>query len=170
MLKVNFTRNTKRKKTNKILCASLSARETRRLGKVFAQKVLEYINSKKDNKGAVVLALRGDLGGGKTTFVQGFAKGLGIKERVLSPTFVIMKKYQIPTAKNGNLFHIDCYRINSEKDLSSIGFYEILKNPRNIIVIEWAEKIKRILPQNTIWINFEFVDIKKRRIYSSWCG
>lgn len=152
------------------MCASLSPRETRKLGKIFAKKILDCIDREEYKNKAMVLALKGDLGGGKTTFVQGFAKGLGIEQRILSPTFVIMKRYKIPVIKNKYLVHIDCYRLNSDKDLESIGFLKMLKDPKNIVVIEWAEKIKKILPSHTIWINFEFVDLKKRRIYSFWCG
>ena len=155
----------------KLLCASLSARETRKMGKIFARKVLNcgFLN-KNLRKQAIVIALEGDLGGGKTTFTQGFAKGLGIERKILSPTFVIMKRYPIPAVKSGYFCHIDCYRIKSSKDLKSIGIKRLIKDARNIIIIEWAEKIREILPEDTIWIRFEFVDLKKRRIYSSWCG
>ena len=161
----------KERNKKKLLCASLSPRETRKMGKIFARKVLDYIFSgKKPRKQAMIIALEGDLGGGKTTFTQGFAKGLGIEGRILSPTFVIMRKYPIPAVKGGYFFHIDCYRIKSSKDLKSIAIKEIIKESRNIIVVEWAKKIREILPKDTIWIRFEFVDLKKRRIYSSWCG
>jgi len=112
---------------------------------------------KENKKTAMVLALSGNLGGGKTTFLQGFAKGLGIKEKILSPTFVIMKKF-------GNFYHIDCYRLKNEKDILELGFKEIIKNPKNIVAIEWPEKIKKILPKNTILIKFKFIDKNKREI------
>lgn len=159
------------KNKRKLLCASLSPRETRKIGRTFACKVLDcFFSGKHPRKQAIVIGLEGDLGGGKTTFTQGFAKGLGIEKKILSPTFVIMKKYPIPAVKSGYFYHIDCYRIESSKDLKSIGIKKLIKDPRNIIIIEWAKKIKEILPKNTIWIRFDFVDLKKRRIYSSWCG
>lgn len=127
--------------------------ETQKIGRELAQKIL-----KKRNKEAFVLALRGDLGGGKTTFLQGFAKGLGIKENVLSPTYVILKRY-------GNFFHFDCYRLKNAKDILELGFEEIISNPKNIVAIEWAERMKDILPKNTLWIDFEFKN-KNTRIIS----
>jgi tRNA threonylcarbamoyladenosine biosynthesis protein TsaE len=82
-----------------------SAEETQKLGKKIAGEM-------KSRKTAVVLGLQGDLGSGKTTFLQGFARGLNIKEKILSPTFVIMKKFQAPTQNFKYLYHLDCYRIN----------------------------------------------------------
>ena len=123
-----------------------------------------------NRKSAVILGLQGDLGGGKTTFLQGFAKGLGIKEKILSPTFVLMKRFKIKNlpAQAGkhfkNFYHIDCYRINNAKNIDELGFGDIILNPKNIMVIEWAEKIKKILPKSTIIIKFNFIDKNKREI------
>ncbi len=130
-----------------------SAKETQRVGMFLAE---EFIKNKPDKNKAVVVALEGDLGGGKTTFIQGFAKGLGIKDKITSPTFVIMKKYNF-------LYHIDCYRIKN-KDLLELDFNEIISNNRNFIVIEWAERVKKILPKNTLWLKFEYIDKNKRKI------
>ncbi len=130
-----------------------SAGETQKVGKFLAE---EIIKEKKEKNKAVIIALEGDLGGGKTTFVQGFAKGLGIKQRITSPTFVIMKKYDF-------LYHIDCYRIE-DKDLLELDFKEIIDNKHNLVVIEWAEKVKKILPKNALWLKFEYLDKNKRKI------
>ena len=137
-------------------------------------------------KGAIVLAMQGDLGGGKTTFIQGFARGLGIKENITSPTFVILKKFEIaasprPFGKRGGaprndkdgaprndrsnvFYHIDCYRIEKSGDLLDLGVKNILSDRNNIVAIEWSEKIQKILPKNAIKIKFEFVDENTRRI------
>jgi len=118
-------------------------------------------------RNALVLGLRGDLGGGKTTFLQGFAKGLRIKDRILSPTFVILKKFSIPKSKNQrfqSFYHIDCYRISSLKEISNLGFKKIISNPKNIVAIEWAERILKILPKDTLLLKFCFVGLKKRKI------
>jgi len=128
--------------------------ETQQLGKELAQEILKR-NKGKQNSGAFVIGLRGDLGGGKTTFLQGCAKGLGIKENILSPTYVILKRY-------GNFYHIDCYRIKNAKDILALGFEEIITKTDNIVAIEWVEKIKDILPKNTLWIDFEFKEENKR--------
>ncbi len=131
-----------------------SAKETQKLAKDFAKSILK---ENKNRNGALVVALRGDLGGGKTTFIQGFAKGLGIREKILSPTFNIYKRY-------GNFYHFDCYRIEKPREILSLGFKEIISNPKNIVAIEWAEKIEDILPKDTQWINFEFINENTRSI------
>ncbi len=130
-----------------------SPAQTRKLAEKFAKEIL----TKKPKKKSFVIGLEGELGGGKTTFIQGFAKGLGIKEKILSPTFVIMKKFN-------NFYHFDCYRIEKSKELLGLGFKEIISNPENIIVVEWADKIKKIMPKHALWIKFKFVDEKIRKI------
>ena len=134
--------------------------ETSLLGEEIAKKILKD----RQNKKAQVLALYGDLGTGKTTFLQGFAKGLGIKERVLSPTFVIFKKFKIQDSFFNLFYHIDCYRLKDSKDLLSLGFEEFSSNSKNIIAIEWSEIVEDILPENKISIHFEFKDEKRRII------
>ena len=135
-----------------------SFKQTQKLGESLALQFCSGQAKKiKDKKPAIVLGLQGDLGGGKTTFLQGFAKGLGIKEKILSPTFVIMKKFKISNLKFRYLYHFDCYRINRPKEILELGFKGIVSNPENIVAIEWAERIKKILPQSTIIIKFDFV-------------
>jgi len=131
--------------------------QTKKLGEQFAKEALKN----KSKKRTFVIGLQGELGGGKTTFLQGFAKGLGIKEKILSPTFVILKRFRI---KDKNFYHIDCYRIQKSKELLDLGFKEIISNPKNIVAVEWADKIKKILPKNTTWIDFDFIDEKTRKI------
>ncbi len=117
--------------------------------KTIAQKMARiWVGRSPWGRGALILSLEGDLGGGKTTFLQGFAKGLGIKEKILSPTFVIMRKSKIKNQKSkfNNFYHIDCYRIQKPKEILDLGWKEIIKNPRNIVAVEWAEKISKILP------------------------
>ena len=110
-----------------------------------------------------VIALTGDLGSGKTTFVQGFAKGLGIKEKVISPTFVLIRQHQIPNTKKV-LYHIDLYRLGAEEQIKHSGIEEILQDPENVILVEWAEKAQHFLPKNTIWVNFQALSQNQRRI------
>jgi len=129
-------------------------RETNRLAKILAQ---EIVKKSLKNKTVLIIGLEGELGSGKTTFIKAFAKGLGIKKRLTSPTFVLIKKYR-------NFYHIDCYRIKSYKDILALDFEEIISNPKNIVIIEWAEKIKKILPKNTIWLKFKIVSNKERII------
>jgi len=134
--------------------------ETRKLARSLASLFLKN----RSKKNALIICLKGDLGSGKTTFLQGFAKGLGIKERILSPTFVIMKRFKIKDLRFKNFFHIDCYKIKKPKDLLDLGFKKNVFSPENIVAVEWPEKIKKIFPKNTIWLIFEFIDEKTRKI------
>jgi len=136
-----------------------SALGTKKLGREIAKKICSQ-------KGAIVLGLIGELGAGKTTFVQGFAKGLGIENKILSPTFVILKKFEISKSeiKFRNFFHIDCYRLNKGKELLDLGFKEIILSPENIILIEWPKKVKSILPKDAMFLNFKFVNMNTREI------
>ncbi len=106
-------------------------------------------------KNALVIGLTGELGTGKTNFIQGFAKELKIRERLTSPTFVIVRNYNLKLKNYKNLFHVDAYRLKNIKETKILNFEPIIENPENIILIEWAERIKKILPKETIWINFE---------------
>jgi len=176
---------------------STSSVQTKELAKLLAKKILKT-GSKEQ---AVVLALVGDLGSGKTTFVQGFARGLNIRKRILSPTYLIMRRFQIPSfaGKTKDLsnqragkpktssqfkglnpenrfkkrvcfkhfFHLDCYRLKDPKELVQLGFADITKDPQNIVVIEWAERVEKILPKDRITLKFKFLNQVKREIKMS---
>ena len=132
--------------------------DTRKLAKILAACLSEVpIKLGRKREEVLVIGLEGKLGSGKTTFIKAFAKGLGIRRRLTSPTFVLMKKYK-------NLYHIDCYRIKSYKDILALDFQEIISNPKNIIIIEWAEKMRKILPKDTMWIKFKIISNKERKI------
>jgi len=137
-----------------------SGLETQKLGKRLAKMILKT----KIGKGAFVIGLEGDLGGGKTTFLQGFAKGLGIKDKIFSPTFVIMKKFAAKSRNYKWFYHIDCYRIQKPEELLDIGLKEVISGPKNIVAIEWVERVKSVLPENFLKIKFDFIDDKKREI------
>jgi len=109
----------------------------------------------------VIITLTGNLGAGKTTFVQGMALGLGIKKLVNSPTFLLIKKYIVDKK---NVYHIDLYRLNSEKDIEGTGLLDILKEKDSIVIIEWAEKMGSLLPDDRIDIQFEYLDEGRRKI------
>lgn len=108
--------------------------------KNFAKKLAE-----KFKKGGVI-ALSGGLGAGKTTFAQGFAQGLKINERIISPTFLIVRHYPIPDQTNF-FYHIDLYRIENV-NFKSLGLKEILEDSGNIVLIEWADKVSNHLPES----------------------
>lgn len=145
-----------------------SARQTQKLGGMLAKEL----------KGGEIICLTGELGSGKTTFTQGFLKGLKIEGPYTSPTFVIMKHYHIThniehTAKNKKMshppssilhdaYHIDAYRIKSS-DMLNLGWEEIIADPGNVVIIEWADRIRDIIPDNAIWIEFSWIDEKRRK-------
>jgi len=99
-----------------------------------------------------VLALIGDLGTGKTAFAQGFAAAMGISESVGSPTYKFISEYQ---GINGWLYHIDCYRLENEQQFINIGGEEYLASTNGITLIEWADIVMNILPENILQIRFE---------------
>ena len=123
---------------------------------------------KYQNKGGII-ALIGDLGSGKTTFVQGIASGLGITERVLSPTFIFIRQHKIPNSER-ILHHIDLYRVEDYQNINQLGLDEIIANPDNIALIEWAEKIGKILPQTATIIKIDRISENSRRITINAAG
>lgn len=104
-----------------------------------------------------VIAMTGNLGSGKTTFTQGFAKGMGIDEQVGSPTFKIVSEYQ---GKQGQLYHVDCYRLENETDFFNIGGEKYLDPVNAVTIIEWSEKIENAIPGNAIRMKFSRIDEK----------
>lgn len=140
-----------------------NAGQTIKIGEIFGKEIL-----KEKFKKTLILALQGELGGGKTTFLKGLAKGLGVKGKILSPTFIIFRKFQIKNPKFKNFYHFDCYRIKKLNEILGLGFKMIIENPKNIVAIEWANKIKKILPKETLWINFKFKKPKEREIEIKW--
>jgi len=137
-----------------------SSKETKKAGMALGQILGREPLSNK----ALVVALEGDLGSGKTTFIQGLAQGLKVKENILSPTFVIQKDFLLKLKNFKNLYHIDAYRLKNPEELLELGFKDLIGNPENLIVIEWADKIKKILPKNILRIKFENLGENKRRI------
>lgn len=107
-------------------------------------------------KRATVFALQGDLGAGKTTFVQGFLKGLGLKKRVTSPTFVLMRRHKLPGQHVKNVFHIDAYRLKKPEHLMPLELDVIMNEPHNVVLIEWPEQAKRFLPKDTVRLRFKY--------------
>jgi len=137
-----------------------SAEETKKV----AINLAEELKKQSLLKHAFIIALKGSLGSGKTTFIQGLAAGLGIKESVLSPTFLILKQFPISFRGYKNFYHIDAYRLKNPKELSELGFRDLLNNPENIIAIEWADKIKKIMPKKVLKIKFTNLGKNKRGI------
>jgi tRNA threonylcarbamoyladenosine biosynthesis protein TsaE len=139
------------KKNKPFIFQTHSAAQTQKLAGFLTREIFKI----KSLKNALVLALGGELGTGKTTFIQGFLRGLGVRRKITSPTFIIIKSHKPKTKSYKLAYHIDCYRIKKPSELLKLGLKEILENPQNIVLIEWAEKIRRTLPKNTIWLKFK---------------
>jgi len=139
---------------------TFNSKETEELGIKVAQEFLcaDIL------KNTIVVTLEGELGAGKTTFLKGFAKGLGIKKTIQSPTFIIMNRFELKGKVIKNFYHLDCYRIENEKEMDCLDFDKILQNKENIICIEWGSKIKKILPKKRMDIFFEMVAENERKI------
>jgi tRNA threonylcarbamoyladenosine biosynthesis protein TsaE len=150
---------------NGIKIISKSANETKNI----AKKIADLLRKEKFSSKATVIGLQGELGGGKTTFVQGLISSFGVKEKILSPTFVIMKNFEVKgkTQYFKKIYHFDVYRIGDEKEMDIIGFKEIINNPDNLVLVEWSNLIKKTMPKDSILINFEFKDENTRNIMIS---
>ncbi|MFA5926140.1 MAG: tRNA (adenosine(37)-N6)-threonylcarbamoyltransferase complex ATPase subunit type 1 TsaE [Parcubacteria group bacterium] len=144
-----------RTRNNKDAFVTNNAKQTQKLGEMLAKEL----------RGGEILCLSGELGSGKTTFSQGILKGLGVKGPFTSPTFVVLKHYGIRNYELGimNVYHIDVYRVGP-KDILELGWEEIIAGKNNVVIVEWAERIKRIIPKSAIWLKFSHFDKNNRKI------
>uniref|UniRef100_A0A7C4M0K5 tRNA threonylcarbamoyladenosine biosynthesis protein TsaE n=1 Tax=candidate division CPR3 bacterium TaxID=2268181 RepID=A0A7C4M0K5_UNCC3 len=151
---------------------SHSKEETQKIATEFAKTL----------KGGEVLCFYGNLGSGKTTFIQALAEALGVKENVTSPTYVLIKKYktankkiitskkvvaknfQFPISNFQFFYHMDAYRLSDPQEALDLGLEEIWSDPNNIIAIEWADKISDILPEKRMDLCFEHIKDDERKI------
>ena len=111
-------------------------------------------------KAGDMIAYKGGLGAGKTTFTRGLAIGMGLGDNVTSPTFALVNEYR---GEDMTLYHFDMYRINSEEDLESTGFYDY-DFDNNVAAVEWSENIADFLPESTIYITIERLSELEREI------
>lgn len=133
-----------------------SSAQTKKIGKYLGEQI---VKSAIDTP--IVIALAGDLGTGKTTFVKGLAQGLGIKVNVVSPTFILIGAYKGPRY---TLYHIDPYRLEKPETLKD-DLKEVLRQRYSVIAIEWAPKLKRLLPKTTIWVECRHKEKTEREIF-----
>lgn len=135
--------------------------ETARVAKEFARDVLKRGAGQR----AVVVGLSGELGAGKTTFTQAFAKAIGVTEPVVSPTFILERVYRLPKKSPFARFvHIDAYRLEGARELLDIGWEALVSDPKNLIMIEWADKTEEALPEDTLRLFFLHGGENKRAI------
>ena len=136
-----------------------SAAETQVLGKKLGASL----------KGGDIVALIGDLGSGKTTFVQGIAQSLDIKNQIISPTFILMRTYNTKKLVDStpvSLLHVDLYRLEGDinQEITNMGLNDLWGEKTNIVIIEWAEKIKDKLPRTTKYVYFDNLGEDTRKI------
>jgi tRNA threonylcarbamoyladenosine biosynthesis protein TsaE len=115
-------------------------------------------------EGATLVTLTGELGAGKTAFVKLCAKVLGVSELITSPTFVIEKRYELSEQKFDLLIHIDAYRLETGKELINLNWQETMKNPKNIIFLEWPQQVAEALPDKKIEFTFTVISEGVREI------
>ena len=120
---------------------SSSSSETKEMGRALGEALLK----RGSGRTATVVTLSGELGAGKTTFTKGIYQGLGSKAAVTSPTFIIIRRSK-------NLFHVDLYRLRDASALDVLAFAEIIKDPKNIVIVEWPELAKKLLPKKLVQV------------------
>ena len=130
-----------------------SAAQTAGLARKFAKTL----------KGGEVIGLVGNLGAGKTTFIQALSKALGVKERVTSPTFVYFHEHRLKKGPIKTLVHADAYRADA-RTLRGIGLEEYFGDPGTVVLIEWADRAKEIMPRDALRIRFVHLKGDRRRI------
>jgi len=132
---------------------STSSSETERLGELVGSNL----------RGGEVIELAGDIGGGKTTFVRGLARGAGSSDVVSSPTFTISKQY---SADKLTIYHLDFYRLQ-ESGLMKYDLHDLLKDPKIVVVVEWANVVHGVLPTSRLIIKFKTTDLSSRQLILS---
>ena len=180
-------------KTKQDVFITNNLRETQKLGAKFARILLAQAIQEVSLSGNNILALYGNLGSGKTTFAQGLARGFGIKKRIISPTFIIVRQYKVSPprspsplrqgfagrvghlgggegirpsapARCNTFYHVDLYRIENQREIEGLGLREIINDGKNIIAIEWAEKMQNLLPKKRWDVKFEDMGGSRRKI------
>lgn len=130
----------------------------------FQEEARRFVSQLEPKKSATIVALYGDLGAGKTTFTQAMAGALGVTQEVVSPTFIIQKRYELPDHTFKNLIHVDAYRLEEADQLRALGWEELLEDPHNLIVIEWPENVVGALTGEEHPLSFTYIDEETRDI------
>lgn len=146
-------------------------REFRQYSAAVPQRTFISGNRKKEK--AAIVGLAGNLGSGKTAFVKALGRVLNIPDIITSPTFVLERRYDIPAVHSFHalfhtLLHIDAYRLESERDLDMLGFFDYRNDAKTLIVVEWPERVKDGLPDDMIKMQFRFIDNQTREVLVPW--
>jgi tRNA threonylcarbamoyladenosine biosynthesis protein TsaE len=127
-----------------------------------AKEIVNMLSKQGVKDKAMVIGLYGNLGAGKTAFTQELARELGIEEKVVSPTFVIMRRFSIPKNKFKNLIHIDAYRLENGAEIEKLGWADIISDPKNLILVEWPEQVQEVMPKEHLQIHIHHKDETSR--------
>ncbi|MCA9358612.1 tRNA (adenosine(37)-N6)-threonylcarbamoyltransferase complex ATPase subunit type 1 TsaE [Candidatus Kaiserbacteria bacterium] len=131
--------------------------------KLVIESIFSWYKNKEEKK-SLVIALSGDLGAGKTTFTQELGKYLGVTEHITSPTFTIMKQYELSNDCFDQLFHIDAYRIENEEEVGPLRLESFLNGSRSVICLEWPEQIPSIIPQSALRVMISIAENDERLV------
>ncbi|MEZ4659328.1 MAG: tRNA (adenosine(37)-N6)-threonylcarbamoyltransferase complex ATPase subunit type 1 TsaE [Caldilineaceae bacterium] len=140
---------------------SASSSQTQQIGRQLGQLLLQHLQQRTlADAGAFVIALSGELGAGKTTLTQGIAAGMGVHGPVTSPTFTLVNEYSLA---DGLLIHMDSYRLGDSNDgapleAATFGMDELLDTDQTVLIIEWAERLRDLLPADTLCITLCYAD------------
>lgn len=129
---------------------------------VVADKALRLMRHDAPVGRAAVLAVYGDLGAGKTTFVKALAERLGVADEVTSPTYLLIRSYETSDPQFSTLIHIDAYRLEDPRELIHLEWGELIGDSKALIAIEWADKVESLLPSTTKRLTFEHVTAHTR--------
>ena len=132
-----------------------SSDDMKRIGAAFITSCADVPRA--EGSGALVIGLTGDLGAGKTTFAQGVAEALGVRDAVVSPTFTIERVYKVVHPNFSHLAHLDAYRLETAEELARLGWDNLVSDTGTIILIEWADRVREILPADTLFVHFTLV-------------
>jgi tRNA threonylcarbamoyladenosine biosynthesis protein TsaE len=147
---------------------------------ILDQQTLEFVSRSPDQtqrlgarlgallEGGDVICLEGALGSGKTCLAQGVGRGWGVGQPLISPSFVLVREYMRPgngdrNAQGMRLYHVDLYRISSASEALGLGVDEFLGEEHSVFVIEWAERVRSLIPPEHLWITLDFVDRADQR-------
>jgi tRNA threonylcarbamoyladenosine biosynthesis protein TsaE len=124
-----------------------------------AEKLLNSLRPDTDR--ATVVGFVGPLGAGKTEFIRGLLRSAGVTDHITSPTYTIETVYKLPESDFTRAYHIDAYRLEGEDDLQNIGFADRLADPKNLVLIEWADNVSGVFPYKTVFVNISIEDNKR---------
>lgn len=145
-----------------MLVMNVSLTELPRFAKKFVARLPQFSQQR-----AHIVGLSGELGAGKTAFVQEVAKALGVEHPVTSPTFILVRTYPIERPPFKHLIHIDAYRL-SPTDKDTFGWKEYMKNPENLIFVEWPEHLPGGIPERTPTLSFTVLGENMRQIVETY--